>query len=128
MNKDLIKNILLNTNITVQYKLVKNRVIQSMLIDIFDCTDQIDIFNLMQYLNDRVSNMFYGTVRTNKDIKEYLKSLPSNKETFSQPVNYRIPSSFLKVTPLHSIYTKEIDGVYDIIESFIGYYLTPDYE
>lgn len=118
---NLVQRILAHTHITVQYSLEKNRVNQRLFISINDFTDELDIFNLMQYLNDRVSYMYYHTVKSTRYIKDFLKSNSENKVVFTQSLVYRIP--YAKWNSLFETYSEQLDCADSVIESYIDFYL-----
>ena len=132
MNKEqLIKNLLDHTILTVKYHLTdKNRVTQRILIDIRDFTDEIDIFNLLQYLNDRLQSMYKKQVSSSKYQKEYLASKKDHSVYITQYANsnpaYRSipylyttnPDCYLLISLMDDLHNIE-----DIIESYIGFYL-----
>lgn len=129
--KQLTKDLLDHTILTVKYHLTdKNRVIQRILIDIRDFTDEIDIFNLLQYLNDRLQSMYKKQVSSTKYQKEYLankkdQSIYITQYANSNPAYRSIP--YLNTTRsdcyLLISLMDDLHNIEDIIESYIGFYL-----
>ena len=134
--KQLIKDLLDNTILTVKYQLTnKNRVIQRILIDIRDFTDDIDIFNLLQYLNTRLQPMYKKQVSSSKYQKEYLaskkdKSIYITQYANSNPAYRSIPYVYTTWSDCYLLVSlmDDLHNIEDIIESFIIYYLKEKYE
>lgn len=133
MNKEqLTKDLLDHTILTVKYHLTdKNRVIQRILIDIRDFTDDIDIFNLLQYLNDRLQSMYKKQVSSSKDQKDFLRTKKDQSIYITQFANsnpaYRsIPYVYTTWSDCYLLVSlmDDLHGIEDVIESYIGFYLS----
>lgn len=128
MNKEqLKKDVLDHTILNVKYHLTdKNRVIQRIFIDIRDFTDEIDIFNLLQYLNTKLQPMYKKQVSSTSYQKEYLASKKDHSICITQYASSQkgnIPYAYTYSIARLASLMNDLHNIEDIIESYIGFYL-----